>query len=245
MMNSRALLTTRIAVLVLLLLSTGTVARAEWNSASSTTFTLCSVAATCLGAPLCSGSTLGIGEGCYEICGDSVPGTECGATSHTWSEIGWYTTGGGFAGNGGTYDDLLPPTNSDLTVSGNRLSDELFVVDVLHQTSGEGFFRAEVSLVRFDGDPLAFSGLHVTGVDQLVTLGLIGENDILFFAEAADFTTPSQFEVDVTGLPDEELVLFVIEEGISIPTPATSLWGHVTILALLLAAGASILARRH
>ena len=243
-MNARARLTTRIAVLVLLLLVVGTVSQAEWNGASSTTFTLCSASVTCLGSPLCSVSTLGIGEGCYETCVSPDPTSDCGGLSLTSSEIGWFTWGVGFAGNGGTYDDITPPTQSRLDVSGERLSDEVFVVDVEHSTGDEGVFRAEVALIRYSGDPLAFEGLLVSNVDQLVTLGLIQASDILFFADTADFTTPSQFDVDVTGIPDDELVLFAIGEGISIPTPAASHFSQVAMLTLLLAAGAWILVRR-
>lgn len=107
-----------------------------------------------------------------------------------------------------------------LSVSGFRVSPRLVVV------SGEYLFDfnivppdcggAEIALIRFEGDPVAFDGLVPKTVYDLVTAELIAESDILFvhneFPElppvTPPFSTPFSFDVLVGGIPDDQIYLF-------------------------------------
>jgi len=107
----------------------------------------------------------------------------------------------------------------------------------------------EVSVFRFAGDPATFTGLHVTGVSDLVDHGVITAGDVVFTMT----TLGHEFEelVDVAGIPDAEIVLLIAGEG---PTPSDSPWvegvpalgpaGVVVLSGLLLAAGYAALRRR-
>lgn len=140
----------------------------------------------------------------------------------------------------------LPPPGGDteeaalLGLIGRRMTVSTFAV--------EGYFyvfatppigAAEVAVIRYSGDPTAFDGVAAGSVHDLVDLGLIAPGDILYevgFDAYAEF----QFEVDVTGLDDDEIVIFGTVAGPIPPcqdVPATT--GVAAMLLLLILLGSS------
>jgi hypothetical protein len=105
-----------------------------------------------------------------------------------------------------------------MSVSGSRVSPGLVVV------SGEYLFSfsfappdecgsAEIALIRFAADPVAFDGLVPKTVYDFVTAGLIDEGDILFVQDeflwlSFDEPVPFSFNVPVGGIPDDQIYLF-------------------------------------
>jgi hypothetical protein len=129
-----------------------------------------------------------------------------------------------------------------LSVSGSRISPQLFVISGEY-LFGLNFFpscvgtaicgNAEIALIRFAGDPLAFDGLVPKTVYDLVAAGLIQNSDILFVH--SDFPglpgqpfelAPLSFDVSVEGVPDDQIYLF---STFQTPLPEPS--GPATLLA--------------
>jgi hypothetical protein len=232
----------RVLLFAALLLAAGT-ARAEWNTASSPGFTYCLAAANdCSNVPFCMANELVIGGSCERAC--SFSDFPCFSRCRSRADPGWFVLGEGSGFQGGGFNgDELPIFRALLLAGGQRLSDELFEIDVDFEQRN-GIARAELALLRYAGDPAAFEDLRVDSVGQLVDLGLIEETDILFLEPIEADYVNQVYEVDVSGIPDEHLVLFTVGEGRWVPIPATDARGTLVVAGLLLAIGGWCLVRR-
>jgi MYXO-CTERM domain-containing protein len=154
---------------------------------------------------------------------------------------------------------FIPPAGAattGLTVEATRVSPQLLDLQGLidsgvYDPSAElDPGPVEVSVFRFSGDPTVFEGVDVVGVDELVALGLIQADDVLFsevLMYTAGDSVPFDFSVDVTGVPDDEIVVFAAESRVffssTTSTPASSAWGLAVLVVGMLAA--ATWSRRH
>ena len=225
----------RLALTALLLLVSP--AWANFSSISSDSFSYCYFEAENVD-----------GENC--VISEYVPGGDCGggcivpgSYGHVTGELAWEVSGEGetILGDVGYW--------AAVTVDGVRMSADMFMVSGACAYADPQFAGPpEVALFRFDGDPSVFDGTSVVSVSEFVTLGLIDASDVLLVHDCA---TQGQFdlEVDVAGIPDEELVVFsggrVVPGNVpDSPVPAVSLLGTVVLALLLFGLGAFTLRGR-
>jgi len=107
---------------------------------------------------------------------------------------------------------------------------------------------AEVALFRFGGDPSVFDGTAAMSVTEFVALGWIDATDVLFVYDCSG-STQIDVDVDVDGIPDEELVIFGFAPTSAgtvdgPPVPALSTTAAVVLVILLLGAGVLVLRSR-
>jgi hypothetical protein len=168
-------------------------------------------------AEMCVESDVGNGDalnyvGCINQC-EAV--TASSYMSNPWSANGdanWF------------YGDYFLP-NTHLFAEGERLSEGQFVVSGEHLRVEGG--ALELAVLRYSGGPSELEDQHIGSVDDMVDLGLIAPEDILFvksdFAathdDPKDVGSPSSFsfEVAVTGIPDAEIAVFVSGVGVERP----------------------------
>jgi len=216
----------------------------RWNGLTSSTFTQTHVQIDVPAQPPCE-------EDDFAIMGDSD--AECldppGQASPSYgsfvhAELDWGLSG--FAG-------FLPPPPADvaegfyLSLLGDRTTADTFAVE---GDFGSGVLpplgTAGVAVFRYSGDPTVFDGLEALSIYCLVNYGLIAPEDILYEATYegdGDFA----FEVDVTGLDDDEIVIFAAGTG-PIPeeqdVPATSLTGLVALVCVMVGLGSRAVRRK-
>jgi len=97
--------------------------------------------------------------------------------------------------------------------------------------------QVDAALFRFSGDPGVFDGIEVSSLDELIGLGLVDPGDVLWsemLLVADDGEFSRDFTVDVTGIPDEQIVLFSSSTSdLPLEVPALSNWGGLLLAALL------------
>jgi hypothetical protein len=218
----------------------------RWNSLSSPAFTQCLARTDCVEEPPCSESVVALLDDCSARCGS--PGA--GGRDHCWtdtvSSTTWTTTGFSSVGICPGWDTNVV---SRLHVTGERLDEATF-----HLRAQADFFlneQVEVAVFRFDGDPLVFDELEFSTAIDLVLLGIIQPDDILFQGTLAFPGGPDELEenIDVTGIPDSEIV--ILASGTepdfscsSIPVPASSPVGMALVALLVAGTGGWVLRRR-
>ena len=211
----------------------------RWSSMSSPGFTRCEAQTECPFEQPCDLEFLELGASCGALCQDEqTPGTPCVASS--FAEIGWGINGA--AGHFPCPGDTFPGT--DATVSGRRSSDGEFEITAFVKTTGVFPKIVEISLFRFAGDPFVFEGLDLTSVSELVDLGLIDQDDVLFVTEIDGDGQLSE-TVDISGIPDDGLILFAAGDGPlrtdhGCPVPAMTPWGAAALFGALLLLGTSM-----
>ena len=135
----------------------------------------------------------------------------------------------------------LPPNDLEvgvlLDVQGQRVSPALFVVDVsIYEGGWPPVSTTEVAVFRFSGDPNVFDGVEAMGVQDLVDLGLIASADVLAVAShTAEHDLDFEMDVDVTGLADEEIVIFGAAAGPIPPGPDVPATAPIAVIGLVLA----------
>lgn len=112
---------------------------------------------------------------------------------------------------------------TEIGVQGQRLSDESFAVSGSYSRPPGG--ALELAVVRYPALASDLDGLKFGSVYDLVNLGVIEPEDVLFVEN--DFVTtgdpddgmalPYYFEVDVTGLPDDQIAVLASGIGIEMP----------------------------
>jgi hypothetical protein len=87
----------------------------------------------------------------------------------------------------------------------------LFRISGVADSSGGVGDAGGVSVLRYTGAPGGFDGVEAESPTDLVDLGLIVPGDILFTTTVQ--SGPFEFDVDVTGIPDSEIVVFSTGSG--------------------------------
>lgn len=184
-----------------------------------------------------------LGDGCYSECLDfGDPPIPAPCASISIAEVGWQRADG-FGGHAPCPGDVF--TGTDAQAQGTRLSATSFEIEAEADQTGVTDKTVEFSLFRFQGDPSQFDGLDLFRVADVVDLGLISASDVLFVTEVTGFGSVLE-TVDITGIPDEELVLFAAGEGPfpsetgcdTTPVPAQSTIGSAVLIGLLVLLGA-------
>jgi hypothetical protein len=217
----------------------------HWDGLAALEFSQCYVHTTLGNAAPCQDDLLVVGDGCSLLCASAIPGEPPfgagGYTSHSTidNQLGWR-----FAGlSGYSSGDLGAGTSA--TVEAERISAEaLMLTGTIETFSYQPVpTPVELAVFRFDGDPTIFDGMEIRSVHDLVADGIILGSDILFVHVYHGDHGPVAEEIEVVGVPDEEIVLFGAAKGF-IPIPAVSSWGAVLLAALFLGLAAWVLARR-
>jgi len=229
------------------------------TSFSSATFSRNTVVVDCLPIGSCEDSQLeftnagsagcSVGSGQPPNCSGGI-GTENGVDS-------WWIISQLFFW-GPPYMAPAGAASTGMTVEGIRVSPEVLELNgVIDAGAWDPSVElepgpVELSVFRFAGDPNVFDGVEVTSVTELVTLGLIQADDILFQEvhtyEVEDDLYYFGGSVDVTDLPSDEIVVFVAESDVSFTSsaviPTSSLWGVALLVVLVLSVATWRLRRR-
>lgn len=225
----------RLALPVLLLLVSPV--SADFSALSSDGFTYCFFDGENLDGDRCIDGALVLGGDCSGRC--TVPGSY-GQVS---GRLPWEINGEG------EMIDVDVGFWTYAIIHGDRLSDARFAVSGACAYADEQYAGPpEVAVFRFDGDPSVFDGTSAVSVSEFVDQGLIAAADILY---VNDCVAGGQYDVelDVTGIPDTELVVFAgapVSPG-NVPTsvvPAVSVLGTATLALLLFGAGTALLRKR-
>ena len=127
------------------------------------------------------------------------------------------------------------------------MTPDLFVVSGEFSGHHSYLGTADLAVFRYSGDPLAFEGLDIRSLSDLIDLGLIGPADVLRQETFDEKVYGFSFDVEVSGLDPGEIVLFTSGVGIGAPdepVPAMSGVGSLGLFLVMLAAGTFFLLRR-
>ena len=180
----------------------------HWNFVSGIDFSQAFVRTECPGQIPCQDDELVVGGSaspdCFPSPAETVPR---GCFAQAGAQTGW--TGDGFAG----YNPLAGDTGvvDFMNVSGERISAALFRVSGFADSAGGVGDAAGISVLRYTGAPAGFDGVEAETPIDLINLGLIGPGDILFSTTVSG--GPFEFDVDVTSIPDNEILVFSTGSG--------------------------------
>jgi hypothetical protein len=201
---------------------------AHFSSLSGDAFTYCYFLAENTADQDCLDSEFVSGGGCSATC--DVPGSSGAVTGFIPWQLEGYTNVQDGDAFGGT----------EVEVAAERLSSDVLTVSgFCWSTLG----WPEYAVFRFAGDPSVFDGTAALSVLEFVDMGLIAEQDVLLVQNCPS-PGPFSYEIDVSGIPDNELILFAgSDEQIGAPfppwpVPATSPTGTAALTLLLLILGA-------
>ena len=200
----RSLLVTVLLAAVLGLGQEAAVAEANgWNVLGSPGFTQVFVRTECPGQAACQNDVFSTTDNSFAYCFGSGP-SPC--VVNAYSSVGWSV--GGLAG-------LVAVDHIDGTFTGlvgERVSARGFLVDGFVDLTLGLSGTVEVAVLRFSGEPTVFEGVEAASVYDLVSLGLIGNADVLAVTTVA-VQGPIALEADVNGLADHEILLFAAATG--------------------------------
>jgi hypothetical protein len=150
----------------------------------------------------------------------------------------------GFAGRYPTGGEV--PSGTAVLAIAERVDADLFVVTGSASSVNAAPGRAQVAVFRYFGDPTVFDGLEVESIEDVVDLGIIAADDVLAEQTIVEIYGEIELQVQVTGLADDEIVVFATGEGfpIAVPVPATSAAGAAAVLLILLGLGTWTVLRR-
>ena len=215
-------------------------ASGEWTTMASPTFTFCLARVDCTNETPCLNIDFNLpAEDCsFTIC---VGSGDFPCISVSDAHPAWHVFGHGEV----AIPDVPPGTSlsadgeldeaDQLTVSGSFFTQLCFLG------------TAELAVLRYFGDPSVFRGLDVGELSELIDLGLIEPEDVLLFEKfgGQDPEVNFSFEVDIAGLPPEEIVVFTSGSGREgLQVPGLSEVGKLGLVVMLLAAAAVVLLRR-
>lgn len=225
-----------------LLFASGAVLAGTRMGISAQDFDRCGLTVECQPFVACSDDAFGPGDGCFASCPESTDelpycsgflsanATEGGSWQVSSNFFLWGPDAPGPGGIAGT----------GLSFSGSRISESSFringVLGAYDTSDGSPIDRGivEVALLRFSGDPTEFEDVYVESLAGLIAIGVVDPSDVLFSEVVSYSVGPSlnvEYDVDVAGVPDEEIVLFVAErEIVFVPAMST---GAALLLAFL------------
>ena len=209
----------------------------HWNGLASAGFTQGFVRTDCPGQTPCQSDAFDEHDIAVH-CPFGIPQLPFTCTVQTTGIIGWRLNGlaGHLPGPGG---DAVVATIAFL--SGERIDADLFVVDGQVSGSGASMGIVEVAVFRYSGDPTVFIGLEAESIQDVVDLGIISSDDVLA-VDTFVRDDPIDMQVQVTGLSDDEIVVFAAGDGRIPPlVPATNTVGAVLLLLAMLAAGTGVI----
>jgi hypothetical protein len=215
----------RLILPVLLLLVTP--AWANFSVISSDGFSYCYFLAENNSGQSCVDSEFAPGGSCAAGCGvDWSSGEVSGVVP--WEVQAETNVQGG---------DALAGT--DIGVVAVRVSSDMLTLSGLCDSTSSA---PEIALFRYAGDPSVFDGTAAVSVLEFVDMGLIAAQDVLVTYDCFTGGPNLNIDVDVSGIPDNELVLFAGSDepaGFSPPVvPAVSLMGAAVLALLVLGLGA-------
>lgn len=172
-------------------------------------FSFCSSSAYCLEERKCIDQELEFGGFCWTYCG-------AGASSpyHTCQEVDSYAgyPWGSGGRSGWREDDMgLSEVSVDVQVVSSPGVLDLAIYSTRDYSTES---HIEVAVIRFAGDPNVFVDLEVVSTTELIDLGILDPGDVLFVKN--DFPMGNygtDVQVDTTGVPPEEIVVFYGGEG--------------------------------
>jgi hypothetical protein len=219
----------------------------RWNGFNSTAFTQGFVRQHCPAQDPCQDDAFGL-DGSPSHAGCPVPAGEadntvppCATSASAYLDVFLHL--GGFAGH-------FPQPRGDLVgtranLQAERVDADLFTVAGQVSTIGPDPGTVEVAVFQYSGDPNVFDGLEIDHVQELVDLGIISSDDILAVETFVGEGTVDM-QVQVTGLSDDEIVLFAAGDGRIPPAvPATTAIGTALLLLTMLVLGTWALRRRN
>jgi len=215
-----------LAVLLLLV----TPAWGSFSVLSSDDFSYCYIRAENDPGQTCLDSEFVSGGPCAASCGvDWSSGDVTGVVP--WEVLAETSVQGG---------DALSGTSVDAVAE--RVSSEMLTLSGLCDSTSSA---PEIALFRYGGDPSVFDGTAAVSVTEFVDMGLITAQDVLVAHDCLTGDPTFSIDVDVSGIPDSDLILFAGSDepaGFSPPVvPALSLTGTVVAALLLLGLGAMAL----
>jgi hypothetical protein len=210
----------------------------HWNALSARGYSQCLSRMQCCAGPECVETELIIGDSCGVSCSSS------GCTSSIVALVDppnydFVVAGGtGFTGGGCKFC----PAAEGL-VRGRILTPGTLTLTYRQTVSAYGGPppRLHVGVFHYHGDPRALDGLDADTVSDLVTLGLIGPEDILYSASPIGEFGVIEVTIDIAGIPESEIVVFGAGRGIVADpcpseVPATGPWGALVLAGALAAA---------
>ena len=219
----------------------------RWNGFNSTAFAQGFVRTACPGQVPCQNDDFNLGG--HSTAGCPVPARDeatfpLSCVVHAAANLIPVQNLNGLAGH-------FPPPGGDVIVgtfadfNGVRVDDDLFTVTGQVSTVGLSPGTVEVAVFQYFGDPTVFDGLEVDHVQELVDLGIISSDDILAVETIVGDGT-LYMQVQVTGLSDDDIVMFAAGDGRIPPfVPATTAVGTAVLLLTMLVLGTWVLRRRN
>jgi hypothetical protein len=242
-----------VACLAFLMAASSGATHAGFFGLQADSFSFCSSSAYCLGERKCIDQELEFDGPCWTHCGAgaySPPSCQdvLATVDSPWGsggESGWWEGDAGLTEVSVYVEAVATPGVLDLTITTTR------------DYSTES--HAEVAVIRFAGDPGVFVDLEVVSTAELLDLGIVNPGDLLFVKN--DFPMgyyTAEVQVDTTGVPPEEIVIFYGGEGVGNPAcdtpddceaddtdvPATSRAGLLVLVVALVTVTTVLVLRR-
>jgi hypothetical protein len=221
----------------------------RWHCLGADDFSQCHVETKCCEDPLCTDDELAFGDICSASCGGTCRAHTVFLYGNGYNRIVGHTLHEILSGNFAAGSDATV----DITMVG---PDTLSLEYQLVFGPGQGpplqlpLPNVRVSVFRFAGDPTIFEGLAVFNVLELVSLGIIDHDDVLFSENLTGDGSVGAAEVDVAGIPAAEIVVIASGNGVvpSVcpfpPVPATGQWTIPLLLAAMFAAWVVVFRRK-
>ncbi|RKZ08169.1 hypothetical protein DRQ32_09365 [bacterium] len=234
---------------VLLILVTPAHAGGNRTTFASPSFASCGVRVEC-SPGTCSDDVFEIGSGCSASCSATGGPAVCNAqiNANTSPEIWALDSFLTLYLEGDTFN-----VQASFDATGERLSPDLLQlsgrIDIYISNSSASLLGGvlELAVFRYSGAPGDLEGVQVESVNQLVAMGLIDADDILFIETfpyaMSELHLPFSYGVDVSGIPSDEIVVFASESGVTL-VPAISGLGLLVLTILMLAAATYTLGKR-
>ncbi len=104
-----------------------------------------------------------------------------------------------------------------LEATGRRESEPVFRITGVSARAGGA--TQELSLVRYTGDPSDYQAVTAASTDDLIAAGLITGDDILLRVVNEEIPSVFDYVIDVTGIPDEQIVINTFGHGAGFGMP--------------------------
>lgn len=214
------------------------ISKAGWSAKAAAVWTSCWVKATCPSSPICEASDVNILGNVSETCGPIINGN-CKAYAKAEGGIAWRVHGEGLGVGGGTFKTA---PYASIEARGERVSPSLFVVTGTSSRLDSAML--ELAVFRFSGDPNDFDGVNIRNISDLLIGGYISNSDILLYKLDDEISPAFAYDIDVTGIPDSQIVVFSsghgesdVTGGGSVGMPVFTDWGFIALILLLITMG--------
>jgi hypothetical protein len=213
----------------------------QWHSLGTSDFSQCYTETQCCLDSQCTDHELVFGGNCGAGCGETCRAHGGFLYGDSFNRIVGSTVHEIFVGNFG------PASDAEVDIF--LVDPETLLLDYqLIFGEGQGpplqppLPNVEVVVFRFAGDPTVFEGLGPLNLLALLNLGIIDNEDVLFFDNLTDDGAVGVAEVGVAGVPPSEIVVMASGHGVvpsscpSQPVPTTGLGATLLLLAAMFTA---------